>query len=373
MLRMLVSGCLALAFSASPAFSQVGVDENFDVGALDWGLWCPCQIDTQDAPVTFGTDPQSGTTFARIVADEAALGGNVCRMESPDFECRPPRHIAAFELFSLEDFLGEDPDLLEPLGPSLLALKGEGAVRALRKNPYCTTDVVRRVKDAGKEDRCIQRQELRLQKRYRHDATRPMIYAFRFRMPAVIEDRENSVRWVTAQWKHAPISERYCEELDCEKSWGPSPFLAQRFDNGVLRVTVQDEHCRCTVASGLRENLVSPEGRPLDCRSTHPKTEGNICRPSLKLEHGPDPMLASPMGAWVEMEYLVETGWYGGAVIEVRQDGRRVVRVTGRIGYEPDWGESNETKFKIGHYRDYMPYRHAMDIDWVRIRPPSGR
>ena len=44
------------------------------------------------------------------------------------------------------------------------------------------------------------------------------------------------MRWVTAQWKQEPISARYDDEF--KKGWGPSPFLAQRYDDGVLHVTV---------------------------------------------------------------------------------------------------------------------------------------
>ena len=57
-------------------------------------------------------------------------------------------------------------------------------------------------------------------------------------MPAVIQDTKNSVRWVIAQWKQEPVSPAYKD---------PSPVLAQRFDDGVLHVTVQDEDCRCRV------------------------------------------------------------------------------------------------------------------------------
>jgi hypothetical protein len=41
-----------------------------------------------------------------------------------------------------------------------------------------------------------------------------------------------AVRWVIGQWKHTTAD---------------SPFLAQRFDNGVFHVSVQDDHCRCRV------------------------------------------------------------------------------------------------------------------------------
>ena len=96
------------------------------------------------------------------------------------------------------------------------------------------------------ETPCIQREELTIQKSFPHPIQRPLIYSFRFRMPESIEDTIHSVRWVTAQWKQTTVDESYRAEFG--EGWGPSPFLAQRFDNGVLHVTVQDEHCRCLVA-----------------------------------------------------------------------------------------------------------------------------
>ena len=51
------------------------------------------------------------------------------------------------------------------------------------------------------------------------------------------------------------------------------------------------------------------------------------------------------------------------------QDGRFIVRVSGRIGYRADAARPPATKFKLGHYRDYMPYVDAMDVDRVSILP----
>ena len=45
------------------------------------------------------------------------------------------------------------------------------------------------------------------------------------------------------------------------------------------------------------------------------------------------------------------------------------MRVTGKIGYEPAPGKISQTKFKIGHYRDYLPSVDTMDIDRVEVEP----
>ena len=69
------------------------------------------------------------------------------------------------------------------------------------------------------------------------------------------------------------------------------------------------------------------------------------------------------------MSYRVEAGRSGNAAIEVYAGKRFIVRVTGKIGYESNPGMPSLTKFKIGHYRDYMPFVHTMEIDWLKVAP----
>lgn len=375
-----------VAISPSSASAQPGATDEFERGTLDWSLWCPCQIDMKDAPIRFLPDPaQPGDGFISIIVDDASLGGNVCRSAKPDYECSPPfaKRNSMLHMSRLDDAAenaapaagSEDPD---PLGPSFIRPPVDAPLKrrsplmgAAPRNPYCSDDVLARVKAAGEEGECVQRQELRLQKRYRHSATEPYKYTIAFRMPENIEDRINSIRWVTAQWKQEPISSMY--ERQFGEGWGASPFLAQRFDNGVLHVTVQDEHCRCMVASAPDPNGSSAEwkdGKAQHCVSNKPgDPPGSACAADLELEYGPHPILTSPRGRWVEMSYRVEAGRSGRAVIEIYEDGRFIVRVTGKIGYEVDPDQHSAVKFKIGHYRDYMPYVHSMDVDFIRIVP----
>ena len=69
------------------------------------------------------------------------------------------------------------------------------------------------------------------------------------------------------------------------------------------------------------------------------------------------------------MQIRVEADRARRAVIEIHQDDRFIVRVAGKIGYEHARGKVSKTKFKIGHYRDYMPFVHAMEIDWLTVAP----
>ena len=182
-------------------------------------------------------------------------------------------------------------------------------------------------------------------------------------MPAVIRDTKNSVRWVIAQWKQEPISPAYPDA---------SPVLAQRFDDGVLHVTVQDEDCRCRVASApMPDGSLWParSGVAHDCISTRPGDPDNTaCTADLTVEYGADPVLPSARGTWVDMQYRVQMSRSKTAAIEIHANGRFIARVTGKIGYDPAPGKISKTKFKIGHYRDYLPSVDTMDIDRVEVK-----
>jgi len=111
-------------------------------------------------------------------------------------------------------------------------------------------------------------------------------------------------------------------------------------------------------------------GTPEYCQSTRPEdSKGKRCTPDLKAEYGAEPVLSSPAGNWVVMNYRVQAGRSGSAVIEISEGTRFIVRVTGKIGYEPRAGKTSKTKFKIGQYRGYMPFVDTIDVDSVRIGP----
>lgn len=347
-----------------PAAAQSSVDDEFDEHDLNWRYWCPCQIDMKNAPVELAPNPDGRNDgIARITVNQTTLGGNVCHYKS---ECRLPANSRPADYNPANE--SNESGRPKASSPSVFRARDNEVL----KNPYCTEGVMRRAIAAGQEDLCIQRQELRLQRPYQHEAGKPYVYSMRFRMPAQVEDRTNSIRWVIAQWKQEPLSDAYNSQFG--KGAGPSPFLAQRFDDGVLHVTVQDVFCRCKVASAP-----NPDGSTDDWRDgpaqycvwTKSPGEGKPCRADLQVKYGASPILPSPLGRWVEMSYRVEAGRSGKAAIEVYADKRFIVRVTGKIGYEPNPQMPSLTKFKIGHYRDYMPFADVMDIDWLKVEPVS--
>lgn len=206
-------------------------------------------------------------------------------------------------------------------------------------------------------------------------------------MPNEVGNKTDSLRWVIAQWKQEPAkevvvagSERMSANKaepgnETEEEWEPRPFLAQRFDDGILHITVQDGDCRCIVAS--EKNPASwtrsweNKQPPPDCRFTYPPAlEDQQCTSSLTLEFDAEPKLTSARGIWTELKYEVRPGRKGaGGSIIVTQDGKFVVKVTGKIGYDHVADKPPKQKFKIGHYRDLMDTTDSMDVDRVTVLP----
>ena len=408
---------LAIVFGGSAAFAQKSVSDDFESGNLDPN-WCPCQVDMSSAPVTFPVElDKDGKPFriARIEVNDYSLGGNNCPKAELD-KCNPPKALGAF---SLGRVLGstERPEPPEVLGPSffdvpeldlrspgvlqrldgrfIVAPEGEKAAPAVPpalaaplpslRNPYCMESVEIRALRRDEEEECIQRQELRL-KGDDPRADMPHEYLLRFRMPPSdqIADRVNSIRWVIAQWKEKPLHSDYKKE-----NWGPSPYLALRFDDGVMHITVQDEECRCVVAAAphpLKEltgwikdgkggsTFPADKDKPI-CESSRagdePETPCDKDYPHFKMSYGSNPTLNTALGTWTTMTFLVEAG--PDAKIVVKQDGEDKVTVTGKIGYRHSEVEETPSNFKIGHYRDYMPFSSVIDIDLFTVAPAPDR
>lgn len=134
-------------------------------------------------------------------------------------------------------------------------------------------------------------------------------------------------RIIIGQWHHS----------------GPgSPFVAQRFRDGVFHITVQDGACRLRIAwqAGGRDR------RRRDCR--------------VEVERFAE--LPPSDSGWIDMVYHIRADPRGDGLVEVWANGRKVVRAKGAIGYE------NMTRqfFKFGPYRDAVDYPTTVYFDNFR-------
>ncbi|MBV7519084.1 heparin lyase I family protein [Ensifer sp. ENS12] len=360
-IRLLAS---VLLVSAPNALAS-NLDDEFAEGSLVRSHWCTCQMD--EGLLSFPKDEDgSGDFIARITVDKTVTGEKKCDLsQCTVFEVEP------------------EPSQGERLGPSFMQeprmeISAEGGPLK-KKNPYCKFD-------NPSDKRCMQRQEMRLTKTYQYPFEQLVDYTIRFRMPKEVGNETDSLRWVIAQWKQEPaqqvadaggtqanLTKNASQSDEPEEVWEPSPILAQRYDDGVLHLTVQDGDCRCIVASEKTpanwahgwENGKSPP----DCRYTFPSAlEDRQCVSSLILEFNGEPKLTTARGVWTEMKYEVQPGRKGaGGSITVIQDGKFVVKVTGKIGYDDVPDKPPKQKFKIGHYRDIMDTSDTMDIDRVTV------
>lgn len=190
-----------------------------------------------------------------------------------------------------------------------------------------------------------QRNEIRVRADRQIRFGREAWYGFSFRVDGYI-DPNDSNRLVIGQWK--------------EQSDG-SPFVAQRFDNRIFRITVQDSECRAVIAEmpsdlGLSHGLLFLDSRRMKCTRA---PEIRLTPPTSALHILPD-----PYGAWVDMVYRIRGGRDGNGLVEVWANGVCVVRAEGVIGNR-DFEGANQY-FKFGVYRDRVAYLTRIRIDNFR-------
>jgi hypothetical protein len=205
--------------------------------------------------------------------------------------------------------------------------------------------------DRDPNDPRIQRNEIWMRERLWDPMTEDSWYGFSFRIErdaAPIGD----TRWVIGQWK---------EDGD------HSPFLAQRFNGGVFRVTVQDNDCQVTIASergleGIAPGQgVSTEPSPLDALGHGARAP---CASDIRVEPGEtEGVLPSPASGWVDMVYRVRRGRQGQGLVQVWANGRLVATAQGSIGNE---GAGPRCYFKIGIYRDPIADIATLYVDNFR-------
>ena len=176
-------------------------------------------------------------------------------------------------------------------------------------------------------------------------------YAFSFRIDGrgpVTGDQ----RWQIGGWK---------QESD------GSPFLAQRFDNGIFHITLESGDSRVLVATSegeaksflaqLRNDILSRFAFVSDAE----KYDGGD---DITMEYGLDPILPDPRRGWVDMVYRIRGGLAHDGIVEVYANGRFIARATGTIGV---FGAQDPSQyFRFGHNRAPMPGTSTIHIDRFR-------
>ncbi len=325
--------CVFMLFGC-PGANAAELVDHFNNPTADEKVWDFCQADPK--LIGYGVEPGSGRTYMVLRIDDKREDVEIC--------------TSASERNAIDEWDALGPKLLSDLPDVNEILPGRRCVSAELRN--------------GKP--IVQRNELR----FASPALYPPVendtwYFITFRLKGYDGDRIpecGSARWVVGQWKYEHIA----------PNADGSPFLAQRFDNGVLHVTMDDGGCRCMIAKAggdpdlmrLRQKLVPlaqnqlTDALPLECRSSSGTGADVRCMPAhlmLKARDMEDlSTLPDPKGDWVEMAYHIRAGGPEGARIDVYANGRFIVRAEGDI--DPHL-PGNRVKFKIGHYRDKIPVK----------------
>lgn len=233
-----------------------------------------------------------------------------------------------------------------------------GQIRRYRH--WIDPDVVRTGRGAlairvkANDDDCdgeCQRNEIRIANSLRLNFGVDAWYGFSFRIDGDVPGTGSS-RWVIGQWK---------EETN------HSPFLAQRFDNGVFHVTVEDNGCRVLVAQAEGDTerfLALQRSRSIEAFRFLSDAWRFACDPDVRIEYGPNPILPNPYETWIDMAYRVRGGRNEQGVVEIWANGRFIARVTGSIGHEEISGPTQY--FKIGMYRAPLPGTATIYFDNFR-------
>jgi hypothetical protein len=221
-------------------------------------------------------------------------------------------------------------------------------------------EITAREGDGGQQcGNACERAELRTAKSSWPSFGQEVWYRFSFRIDGDIPTI-GSARTVIGQWK------------------GPgdgSPMLAQRFDNGVFHITVQDNDNRRVVASaeGNYDDVQTVEAsptKPVD----HDEKDVNASMDSPARYSGgaqidvipeKDAVLPDPRKGWVDMVYRIKPGRSdndrgprGKGEIDIWANGKKIVSVRGNIGATLKHGGDEKLVgpyFKFGVYRSSVP------------------
>ncbi len=176
-------------------------------------------------------------------------------------------------------------------------------------------------------------------------------YGFSFRIEG-FGGMSGSTRWQIAGWK---------QEAD------GSPFVAQRFDDGIFHITLESGTSRVLVATakgdsqGFFEALKTGLVKSMGYVSEPEKYDG---KDDVSITYGDNPILPDPRKDWVDMVYHIKGGLDHDGLLEVWANGRFIARATGTIGLKNAAGPTEY--FRFGHNRAPMPGTATVILDNFR-------
>ena len=349
MVRVYLAISLVLVFlvQANNVLAQIEFEESFDNQPLAKENWNFCQTAKSLNSQQAGDSPTPNTAYGFGI--NKALGEPKCKCIS--------RNQRLCRLFSARnDRVEDEPDEEKPLLPA----------PGLSINNSCTNYDTSRIPAFKK----LQKNELRLWKEVYPKANIGYWYSFRFKIDGEI-DHCGSMRWIGGQIKAFKMDN--------------SPFIAQRFDNGVFHITIEDP----LNPKGKRRMIIAKAKGALDLGSRYqPDSKGETLTCDLSNGSPKPPScrfsgLITPSGnklpsietdKWINMDYYVrmarpcdiEKTENCDRLLEVWAQGKKIVTVKGRFGAEK--AHQALLNFKIGVYRDLQAGNAGIVIDHLILR-----
>lgn len=176
-------------------------------------------------------------------------------------------------------------------------------------------------------------------------------YAFSFRIDGK-GGLTGDQRWQIGGWK---------QEVD------GSPFVSQRFDNGVFHITVESGSSRVLMATseGHASGFLEAIRSGIITQFGFLSEPALYTRPGdLAVEYGDDPILPDPRKGWVDMLYHIKGSLGGDGIVEIWANGRFIARAKGRIGVDGAGGPMQY--LKLGHNRAPLPGTATIYYDRFR-------
>lgn len=220
----------------------------------------------------------------------------------------------------------------------------QGAARCGQRHARVISRPGQRGKSPEDAKNMIERAELRESDRNWPVWGETVWYGFSFRVEGDIP-APDSPRTMIGQWK-SPGDD--------------SPFFAQRYDNGIFHITVQDGPARRTVACAPGNPHETSEA------DAYRRDYGCFQQPyydqfptDLSVMPGTNPVLPDPSTGWVDMQYGIrggnrnsEVGPMESGSVEIWANGNLVATVQGDFGSPLKAGAGRYQYFKFGVYRD---------------------
>lgn len=364
----LISASIFLIFTSVnfSANSQIEFEEDFVDPAPTEHKWNFCQLAEKLNESRPGQNGQPRSAYR--------LGINAS-WDEPKCKCNRRSGCASMTAEEAK-YYGPDDDTDEETPLIIINFLPQSQIQKLKEKVTGQCDGYNEKPALMKGSKKVQKNELRLWSEDWSAAVTGHWFSFRFKIDGKI-GACGSRRWVGGQFK--------------ARNMDNSPFIAQRFDNGVFHITIEAPHHtelkyeRIIVAKASGHPDLTPEHfikgskATVTCDYSTGRPEPKSCGFAGQVKTYGKNLPPTKDGDWIQMDYYVRiTGPCECCkprkcprLLEVWADGEKIAEVTGRFGAVK--AHESVLKFKFGVYRDRQAGNAGIIIDDFSIRSDPNK